>query len=331
MWREVFIDNVFTTIWWLTVDIVSSRHSDLEWPEGGVARGDRGSGCAKGLLFLSPHPDVWSSAALAPRWTPDPHYFAAWLRKQGDHHIAYMVLSGVPVWVLSWNKLHEMAMFAFFHYEYQISSTGGILSFKMISWNSMIQQKLKKLRLYSTQHVPLFLLMSIFVEFKVRGLCGTLTWNQHDDFTTPEGDVENSVSSFAGKFTTEHCTVPRGAAPDPCTTYTQRRHYADTVCSIIHSHVFRVCIWHVVSVLLMLCDVCLTPCLSLIHTCSLSHSDLLGMSRRGGEGTLFPPLSVGGLRLCSTEGVSLHHPHCLRPTLCPGGCSGPLAQPHLLL
>ncbi|CAK6975811.1 SCO-spondin isoform X5 [Scomber scombrus] len=76
---------------------------------------------------------------------------------------------------------------------------------------------------------------------KVRGLCGTLTWNQHDDFTTPEGDVENSVSSFAGKFTTERCTLPRGAPSDPCTTYTQRRRYAETVCSVIHSPIFQAC------------------------------------------------------------------------------------------
>ncbi|XP_072234960.1 SCO-spondin [Leuresthes tenuis] len=76
---------------------------------------------------------------------------------------------------------------------------------------------------------------------KVRGLCGTMTWSQHDDFTTPEGDVENSVSSFADKFTTEHCTLPGGSPPDPCSTYAQRRHYADTVCAIIHSRVFQVC------------------------------------------------------------------------------------------
>uniref|UniRef100_A0A3Q3NA32 SCO-spondin n=1 Tax=Mastacembelus armatus TaxID=205130 RepID=A0A3Q3NA32_9TELE len=76
---------------------------------------------------------------------------------------------------------------------------------------------------------------------KVRGLCGTLTWSQNDDFTTPDGDVENSVSSFAGKFTTEHCTALSGAPPDPCTTYAQRRHYAETVCSVIHSPVFQVC------------------------------------------------------------------------------------------
>ncbi|XP_077410354.1 SCO-spondin [Vanacampus margaritifer] len=76
---------------------------------------------------------------------------------------------------------------------------------------------------------------------KVRGLCGTLTWNQHDDFMTPEGDVESSVSSFAGKFSTGHCTLPGGAPPDPCTTYTQQRHYADTLCAIIHSSVFQAC------------------------------------------------------------------------------------------
>lgn len=75
----------------------------------------------------------------------------------------------------------------------------------------------------------------------MRGLCGTLTWNQHDDFTTPEGDVESSVASFAGKFTTEHCALPSGALTDPCTTYTQRRQYAETVCSVIHGTVFQVC------------------------------------------------------------------------------------------
>ncbi|XP_014875306.1 SCO-spondin [Poecilia latipinna] len=76
---------------------------------------------------------------------------------------------------------------------------------------------------------------------KVRGLCGTLTWSQHDDFTTPEGDVENNVLSFAEKFTSEPCTLPGGTPADPCSTYTQRRIYAQTVCAIIHSLVFQVC------------------------------------------------------------------------------------------
>ncbi|KAG7281603.1 hypothetical protein CRUP_033713 [Coryphaenoides rupestris] len=78
---------------------------------------------------------------------------------------------------------------------------------------------------------------------KVRGLCGTLTWNQNDDFTTPEGDIETSVMSFAAKLATEHCILPAGgpAPQDPCTTYTQRRHYAHSMCSIIHSSVFQAC------------------------------------------------------------------------------------------
>uniref|UniRef100_A0A3Q2QHI6 SCO-spondin n=1 Tax=Fundulus heteroclitus TaxID=8078 RepID=A0A3Q2QHI6_FUNHE len=76
---------------------------------------------------------------------------------------------------------------------------------------------------------------------KVRGLCGTLTWNQHDDFTTPEGDVENNVLSFAEKFTSEPCNLPAGAPPDLCSTFTQRRIYAETVCATIHSLIFQVC------------------------------------------------------------------------------------------
>ncbi|CAL8400400.1 unnamed protein product [Gadus morhua 'NCC'] len=78
---------------------------------------------------------------------------------------------------------------------------------------------------------------------KVRGLCGTLTWDQHDDFTTPEGDVEASVSAFAAKFAAERCALPPGgpAAPDPCTTYAQRRPHADALCSVIHSPVFQAC------------------------------------------------------------------------------------------
>lgn len=75
---------------------------------------------------------------------------------------------------------------------------------------------------------------------KVRGLCGTLTWNQRDDFTTPEGDVENSVTSFVAKFTTELCALPGGATPEACSTYTQRRQYAETVCAVIHSPIFQV-------------------------------------------------------------------------------------------
>lgn len=66
-----------------------------------------------------------------------------------------------------------------------------------------------------------------------------------------------------------------------------------------------------------------------IHTCT-SISDSTVVSRRGGEGAIFPSLSVRGLQLCAAGILSLHRPHCLCPTLCSGRCCGPVAQPHLL-
>lgn len=197
--------------------------------------------------------------------------------------------------------------------------------------------------------------MSVHLVFQVRGLCGTLTWNQHDDFTTPEGDVENSVPSFARKFTTEHCALPRGAPLDPCTTYTQRRHYAETVCAVIHSHIFQVgveggahfiptCLpinkWMNNQTITVLYE---RPSRQLIHTVqALIHTSvltsssppsllsLLEMSRCGGQGAICTSMSFWSLWMCSTEGLPLHRPHSICSTLCTGGRDCPLAQPHLL-
>uniref|UniRef100_A0A8C9VHG3 Subcommissural organ spondin n=1 Tax=Scleropages formosus TaxID=113540 RepID=A0A8C9VHG3_SCLFO len=76
---------------------------------------------------------------------------------------------------------------------------------------------------------------------KVRGLCGTLTWSQSDDFTTPEGDIENSVFSFASKFALGGCQPAPTVGLDPCATYTQRRRFAEGICAVIHSTVFQSC------------------------------------------------------------------------------------------
>uniref|UniRef100_A0A667YJF4 SCO-spondin n=1 Tax=Myripristis murdjan TaxID=586833 RepID=A0A667YJF4_9TELE len=136
---------------------------------------------------------------------------------------------------------------------------------------------------------------------KVRGLCGTLTWTQHDDFTTPEGDVENSVSSFAAKFTTERCVLPRGAPPDPCTTYTQRRHYADSVCSIIHSPVFQAC--HDV----VEREPYLRLCLSEVCGCAPQK-------------TCHCTVLTAYARHCAQEGVTVPwHNHTFCPVQCSGG------------
>uniref|UniRef100_A0A8C9YCU5 SCO-spondin n=1 Tax=Sander lucioperca TaxID=283035 RepID=A0A8C9YCU5_SANLU len=118
--------------------------------------------------------------------------------------------------------------------------TGDLVVRRVSSSFLLIQTFGAQLLWYLDGPLALITLQPGFAD-KVRGLCGTLNWNQHDDFTTPEGDVENSVSLFTSKFTTEHCTLPYGAPPDPCTTYTQRKQYAETVCSVIHSPVFQMC------------------------------------------------------------------------------------------
>ncbi|XP_043922260.1 SCO-spondin-like [Protopterus annectens] len=78
---------------------------------------------------------------------------------------------------------------------------------------------------------------------KVRGLCGTYNWNQNDDFTTPEGDIEATTVAFTNKFRTSLAcpAVSSHYNFDPCGTYAQRREYAEQVCRIIHNPEFEPC------------------------------------------------------------------------------------------
>lgn len=231
----LWILDVFITFSLVTLDTVTSRYSDVKWQERGVACGDRGPGCAQGLLFISPHPDFWSPATLVPRWTLSPHHLAAWVCKQGDPHIPYGSFTCAILGLLT--ETNKILRFKVVQIRFAVQN----MSFSQLcctefNYRGGVQSG-HKLKLYdqTKNHT-----VCMYFVFQVRGLCGTLTWNQHDDFTTPEGDVENSVSSFVGKFTSEHCSPPGGPPPDSCTTYTQRRYYAETVCSIIHSPVFQV-------------------------------------------------------------------------------------------
>lgn len=57
---------------------------------------------------------------------------------------------------------------------------------------------------------------------------------------TPDGDIENNVPSFAKKFASERCLLPGGAPPDACSTFAQKRQYAEAVCSVMHAAAFQV-------------------------------------------------------------------------------------------
>ncbi|XP_077125438.1 SCO-spondin-like [Ranitomeya variabilis] len=136
---------------------------------------------------------------------------------------------------------------------------------------------------------------------KVRGLCGTYNWNQNDDFTTPEGDIESSPSDFANKFkVSADCPDVGLRSFDPCGIYTQSREFAEGVCALISGPVFQPC-HHIVDwgPFLQLClyDVC---------TCSF------------GENCLCSPVSAYA-RQCAQEGVPVSWRN---ESLCPIECSG---------
>lgn len=77
---------------------------------------------------------------------------------------------------------------------------------------------------------------------KVKGLCGTFTKSQQDDFLTPEGDVEKFSLTFAQKWIVdESCLDYVGTSEQdkPCDRYPERRTYAARVCRIIKEDDFK--------------------------------------------------------------------------------------------
>ncbi|XP_054713671.1 uncharacterized protein LOC129223130 [Uloborus diversus] len=82
---------------------------------------------------------------------------------------------------------------------------------------------------------------------KLRGLCGTFTKNQADDFYTPEGDVEKSSKVFSRKWMLEEsCNELLGLTAVEneekfCDKYPNRRVLAANVCSVIKGSVFEEC------------------------------------------------------------------------------------------
>nr|XP_023660300.1 SCO-spondin [Paramormyrops kingsleyae] len=135
---------------------------------------------------------------------------------------------------------------------------------------------------------------------KVRGLCGTLTWSQHDDFTTPEGDIESGVSSFASKMTLGGCMPPLGVSPDPCVTYPQKRQQAGSVCGIIQSGVFQ-------------------PCHDVVERdpyIRLCHAKVCGCAP---QSQCHCTVLVAYARHCAQEGVLVNWRNS---TFCPVQCSG---------
>ncbi|XP_066440797.1 SCO-spondin-like [Eleutherodactylus coqui] len=136
---------------------------------------------------------------------------------------------------------------------------------------------------------------------KVRGLCGTYNWNQNDDFTTPEGDIESSSYDFANKFKlSADCSDAGPHSFDPCGMYTQRREFAEEACRLISGPMFQSC--HDVVDWRPFHQLCLY--------------DICGCS--SGKKCLCSSLSAYA-RQCAQEGVVVYWRN---ETLCPIQCSG---------
>ncbi|XP_063975011.1 hemocytin [Diachasmimorpha longicaudata] len=82
---------------------------------------------------------------------------------------------------------------------------------------------------------------------KTKGLCGTFTENQRNDFLTPFGDVEQSVVDFANKWkTTEQCEdISQKDFSHPCDANPERLLTAETHCSKLWGDLFASCHWYV--------------------------------------------------------------------------------------
>ncbi|NXG59658.1 SSPO protein, partial [Hemiprocne comata] len=77
---------------------------------------------------------------------------------------------------------------------------------------------------------------------QVRGLCGTFTWRQEDEFSTPAGDVAPGVATFASTYRVG------GACPpplplQPCGDGAGSTHMdmdmAGATCALLHGPAFQ--------------------------------------------------------------------------------------------
>jgi len=75
---------------------------------------------------------------------------------------------------------------------------------------------------------------------QTKGLCGTFTENQKDDFATPDGDIEYMTIAFANKWkTSEYCIdESKNELRHPCELNPQRQAIAEEYCSKIYSDIF---------------------------------------------------------------------------------------------
>ncbi|XP_056190274.1 LOW QUALITY PROTEIN: SCO-spondin-like [Falco biarmicus] len=198
--------------------------------------------------------------------------------------------------------------------EVTLPFAGAELSVRRASSSFLLLQTLGAHVLWGLETPATYITLQPTFAGKVRGLCGTYNWNQQDEFTTPAGDVETSITAFANKYRVAGDCPALGPFPlDPCSAFAGRRELAEASCAVLYGPAFQPC--HQVvepEPFLQLC---------LHDACSC----------RGGQHCLCPVLAAYAQR-CAQEGAVLtwrNQSFCGMP--CSGGqqyleCGHPCSQ-----
>ncbi|OWK06839.1 SSPO [Cervus elaphus hippelaphus] len=127
---------------------------------------------------------------------------------------------------------------------------------------------------------------------QVQGLCGTFTRNQQDDFLTPAGDVETSITAFASKFQVaggRTCSLEASTPLSPCSTHTERQVFAEECHGLVDREPFHL------------------RCLAAVCGCAPGRDCLC-------------PVLAAYARRCAQEGaLPSWRNRTFCPVLCPGG------------
>jgi hypothetical protein len=73
---------------------------------------------------------------------------------------------------------------------------------------------------------------------EISGLCGTFNDNLNDDFTTPEGSVEDTADDFANQWKLDPSCPDQDPVEHPCPTGSRQRQDAEELCSVILDPIF---------------------------------------------------------------------------------------------
>ncbi|KAM4684567.1 LOW QUALITY PROTEIN: SCO-spondin-like [Amazona ochrocephala] len=126
--------------------------------------------------------------------------------------------------------------------EVTLPFAGAELSVRRVSSSFLLLQTFGAHVLWGVEAPAAYITLQPAFAHKVRGLCGTYNWNQGDEFTTPAGDVEISITAFANKYQlSRECPALGPVPPEPCGDFTGQQELAEAACAVLQGPAFQPC------------------------------------------------------------------------------------------